>query len=215
MVLELGDNIRKLRKHAGLRVTDLAGRLGEPSQMVSKWENGHTRVPSDRIPEIADAIGVPIGALFGRESPSAAQLTQVSNQLKSLLAVGQGRVEIRVYPIASSDGSTTATVEVEPDAEERIVDLRQRAIQRRAEKQVGHTTGLDRVPEDPGIQTVEADASFREGLAKQLLAEWKEFSPFEQALVEELAAAADRLRQRLLREEHEVSRGATAGRPTQ
>ena len=43
---------------------DLAKRLGVSFQQVQKYEKGTNRVGAGRLPQIADMLGVPIGALF-------------------------------------------------------------------------------------------------------------------------------------------------------
>lgn len=43
---------------------DLAGKIGVTFQQVQKYEKGTNRVGAGRLPQIAEILGVPIGALF-------------------------------------------------------------------------------------------------------------------------------------------------------
>lgn len=65
----IGENIAKRRKAAGLTQADLAGRLGVSFQAVSCWERDEYQPETERLPDIADALGVAVGALFERAQP--------------------------------------------------------------------------------------------------------------------------------------------------
>lgn len=70
--MDIGSNIRQARIAADLSQRELAKRLGVSSVAVFKWENGKSCPSADRLPALADALGIPIGALYGRDSPPAA-----------------------------------------------------------------------------------------------------------------------------------------------
>lgn len=61
--------LRQLRDEAGLRQVDVAQRLGEPQSFVSKYEAGERRVDLIELGHIAEALGVPRGALLQRLDP--------------------------------------------------------------------------------------------------------------------------------------------------
>ena len=62
----LGDNIARFRKAAGLTQEELGTTVGVSAQAVSRWECGGA--PDISLhPAVADALGVSIDALFGRE----------------------------------------------------------------------------------------------------------------------------------------------------
>ena len=62
----LGDNIARFRKAAGLTQEELGTTVGVSAQAVSRWECGGAPDIS-LLPAVADALGVSIDSLFGRE----------------------------------------------------------------------------------------------------------------------------------------------------
>ena len=62
----LGDNIARFRKAAGLTQEELGTTVGVSAQAVSRWECGGAPDVA-LLPAIADALGVSIDSLFGRE----------------------------------------------------------------------------------------------------------------------------------------------------
>ncbi len=64
--------IRTLREGAGLTQTELARRIGVTPSAVSIIEKPGRFPDVSRLPEIADALGCTIDALFGRSTSSIA-----------------------------------------------------------------------------------------------------------------------------------------------
>ena len=62
-------NIRQTRLAANLSQRDLAQRLGISSAAVAKWEAGQSYPSADKLPALANALGVPIDQLYSRDSP--------------------------------------------------------------------------------------------------------------------------------------------------
>ena len=60
----VGHNIRIHRLDAGLSQTDLGKHIGVTFQQVQKYENGANRVGSGNLFKIANALNLPVGALF-------------------------------------------------------------------------------------------------------------------------------------------------------
>ena len=60
-------NLVELRKKAGLTQDELASKLGLSAQSISKYEKGAANPDISYLPGIADALGVTIDRLFGRE----------------------------------------------------------------------------------------------------------------------------------------------------
>jgi transcriptional regulator with XRE-family HTH domain len=60
----VGQNIRICRLQAGMSQTELGKRVGVTFQQIQKYERGANRVGANRLSQIADALGVPIIALF-------------------------------------------------------------------------------------------------------------------------------------------------------
>ena len=65
MQLELGNNIRQLRRRDKRTQEQLAEALGVTSQAVSRWESGGSYPDMNLIPSIANYFGVSIDELFG------------------------------------------------------------------------------------------------------------------------------------------------------
>lgn len=69
----LGENIAKYRKEAGINQEELGKAAGVSAQAVSRWECGGTP-DVELLPAIADRLHVSIDALFGRDGTEAADL---------------------------------------------------------------------------------------------------------------------------------------------
>ncbi len=62
----IGEQIKKHRIKKGLTQEELGSRVSVTTQSVSKWERGGAP-DAELLPKIADALGVTVDALFGRE----------------------------------------------------------------------------------------------------------------------------------------------------
>lgn len=62
----LGEQIARYRKALGMTQEDLGRAVGISAQAVSRWECGGAPDVA-LLPAVADALGVTIDALFGRE----------------------------------------------------------------------------------------------------------------------------------------------------
>ena len=63
----LGKNIAEFRRNKGFTQEELGARLGVTNQAVSKWENETSLPDVMLVPELADALGVTLNALYGIE----------------------------------------------------------------------------------------------------------------------------------------------------
>ena len=63
----IGDNIRRLRKSKGLTQVQLAEKLGTIQKVITDYETGKTKPPSERLPVLAKFFGVTIDELIGTE----------------------------------------------------------------------------------------------------------------------------------------------------
>lgn len=80
----IGKQIKKYRTQKGLTQEQLGQLLGVTTQAVSKWERGGTP-DAELLPDISQALGVSIDALFGREEQRltaslARQICQMKNE---------------------------------------------------------------------------------------------------------------------------------------
>jgi transcriptional regulator with XRE-family HTH domain len=74
----IGHNVRQRRIAAGLSQQELGRKIGVTYQQVQKYEKGSNGIGASRLPQIADALGTAIPALFdgtvsagGNECPAA------------------------------------------------------------------------------------------------------------------------------------------------
>lgn len=70
--MDISLNIRRARINAALSQRDLARLLGVSSVAVVKWESGKTFPSANKLPALANALGVSIDELYGRDSPPPA-----------------------------------------------------------------------------------------------------------------------------------------------
>ena len=61
----VGENIRMLRMRQGVSQKDLARACGITFQQIQKYESAGNRISASRLYDIAQALEVPVGALFG------------------------------------------------------------------------------------------------------------------------------------------------------
>jgi transcriptional regulator with XRE-family HTH domain len=58
---EIGDRLREFRKRRGLTQEQLAEKIGVTFQQIQQYENGSSRLNSDRLQQVAIALEIPIG----------------------------------------------------------------------------------------------------------------------------------------------------------
>lgn len=81
MQLELGNNIRQLRRRDQKTQEALAAALGVTSQAVSRWESGGCYPDMNLIPSIANYFGVTIDALFGYTDERTKRIDELVTQI--------------------------------------------------------------------------------------------------------------------------------------
>ena len=67
MKLNIGENIRRLRRAADMTQEQLADKLGVAYQSVSRWENQTTYPDIEFLPALAGIFGVTVDELIGCE----------------------------------------------------------------------------------------------------------------------------------------------------
>ena len=75
MLDQLNERISALRKERGFTLEQLGQMVGVSAQAVCKWEKGGSP-DVDLLPAVADALGVTIDALFGREGGERTDMTE-------------------------------------------------------------------------------------------------------------------------------------------
>lgn len=81
MQLDLGNNIRQLRRRNKRTQESLAEALGVTSQAVSRWESGGCYPDMNLIPSIANFFGVSIDELFGCESDRDRRINDMAEEI--------------------------------------------------------------------------------------------------------------------------------------
>ena len=77
MKLNIGDNIRRLRRAADMTQEQLADKLGVSYQSVSRWENGTTYPDMEFLPALSGIFGVTVDELIGMaESKKKEQIVE-------------------------------------------------------------------------------------------------------------------------------------------
>ena len=67
MKLNIGENIRRLRRGMDMTQEQLADKLGVAYQSVSRWENGTTYPDMEFLPALSGIFGVTVDELLGME----------------------------------------------------------------------------------------------------------------------------------------------------
>jgi len=90
MNLQVGMNIRELRRRQGITQEKLAEKLGTTPQAVSRWESGVGYPDIELLPHIADAFGVSLDELFGKDArEKEAKIQSYLEEFKRLSSQGE------------------------------------------------------------------------------------------------------------------------------
>lgn len=71
-LIQLGEDLRGLRRAQGLTLEDLAAASGKSVSFISKIERGQARPSVTTLQELAGALGVPVGWFFETDGPAPA-----------------------------------------------------------------------------------------------------------------------------------------------
>ena len=91
MQLELGNNIRNLRRRDKRTQEQLAEALGVTSQAVSRWESGGSYPDMNLIPSIANFFGVSIDELFGYEGARTHRIENLAAEIDRMNHQNNGK----------------------------------------------------------------------------------------------------------------------------
>lgn len=91
MQLDLGNNIRQLRRRDKRTQEALAEALGVTSQAVSRWESGGSYPDMNLVPSIANFFGVTIDELFGYESDRERRIDAMAAEIDHMNDQNSGR----------------------------------------------------------------------------------------------------------------------------
>jgi transcriptional regulator with XRE-family HTH domain len=88
MYLNIGENIKRLRKKQDITQERLAEYLNLSHQAVSKWESGEVSPDISLLPKLSNIFGVTIDTLFGIDNRLPTNvIDEISNQVE-LLSIG-------------------------------------------------------------------------------------------------------------------------------
>lgn len=90
MQLDLGNNIRQLRRRDKRTQEALAEALGVTSQAVSRWESGGSYPDMNLIPSIANYFGVSIDELFGYTNERTKRIDELVTQIYDMIRQNNG-----------------------------------------------------------------------------------------------------------------------------
>ena len=102
--MELGNNIKELRKQKGLRQEQLAEAMGVSTASVSKWETNQSYPELTLLAELADFFEVSIDTLIGhslnadRLEALIAQMEKAANDHEEEIATALCEKILRNYP---------------------------------------------------------------------------------------------------------------------
>ena len=91
MQLDLGNNIRQLRRRDKRTQEALAEALGVTSQAVSRWESGGSYPDINLIPSIANFFGVSIDELFGYEGKRTGRIDTLAAEIDRMNQLNSGK----------------------------------------------------------------------------------------------------------------------------
>jgi len=138
MKLQIGENIRSLRKEKGITQEKLAELLGVTSQAVSRWESGAGYPDMDQLPGLASLFEVSMDTLLGYDGTVEKQ-NRLVLEISAMIARGERGEGIRragealeMYPDNPALALMLATVLFSTEANtedlERVVCLCRRVI---------------------------------------------------------------------------------------
>jgi len=78
---EIGEKVRLLRKHAGMTQEKLAELVGVSFQQIQKYENGSTKLNTDKLQQVAMALKVPASVFFGEDTYEKSPLSDREKKL--------------------------------------------------------------------------------------------------------------------------------------
>jgi transcriptional regulator with XRE-family HTH domain len=65
--MAIDENLKKLRKKAGLTQAELGAKIGTRQKVIADYENGISKPPSERLLSLAKFFGTTVEKLIGRE----------------------------------------------------------------------------------------------------------------------------------------------------
>jgi len=94
---EIGEKLKEFRKRRGLTQAVLAEKSGVTFQQIQQYENGSTRLNTDKLQTVAHALEVPVAAFFGEvEGPLTEEEQKLVNGFRAL-----SKTELKAFVLHS------------------------------------------------------------------------------------------------------------------
>jgi transcriptional regulator with XRE-family HTH domain len=91
---DIGEKVRLLRKHAGMTQEKLAELVGVSFQQIQKYENGSTKLNTDKLQQVAKALKVPASAFFEEDTYEKSPLSDRERKLvKAFRCLGDENIQ--------------------------------------------------------------------------------------------------------------------------
>ncbi|GFO59221.1 DNA-binding protein [Geomonas silvestris] len=105
---EIGEKVRLLRKHAGLTQEKLAELVGVSFQQIQKYENGSTKLNTDKLQQVASALNVSASAFFGEDTYEKSPLSDREKKLiKAFRSLGDEEIQDGLVKLIVKAGTKT------------------------------------------------------------------------------------------------------------
>lgn len=91
--IEIGFRLRTMRQQAGLTQEQLAEMLAVTSQQIQKYESGKSKLNTDRLQQVANALSVPIQAFFSDRNDHLPMVDSEKLLVDSYRAIGNKEIQ--------------------------------------------------------------------------------------------------------------------------
>lgn len=78
---EIGEKLREYRKLRGMTQEQLAEAIDVTFQQIQKYESGHTRLNTDKLQAVVQALDIPVSALFDEACRDECLLSEQEQRL--------------------------------------------------------------------------------------------------------------------------------------
>jgi transcriptional regulator with XRE-family HTH domain len=97
---EIGFRLRTMRQRAGLTQEQLAEMVAVTSQQIQKYESGKSKLNTDRLQQLADALSVPIQSFFSDCNDHPPMVDSEKLLIDSYRAIGNREIQESILKIA-------------------------------------------------------------------------------------------------------------------
>ena len=102
---EIGHRLRKLRQQAGWSQERLSEQIGVSPQQFQKYETGRNMMNTDKLQQVANALSIPIQALFSESDENIPVGVSEQLLLDSYRAIPSKRLQENILEIVMNVSS--------------------------------------------------------------------------------------------------------------